>query len=311
MSRYKYTKYDLLHSLCKVHAPSGEEGSMKEFLISYINANKSGWKCEPEIITGPAFQDCLILRFGKPRTAIFAHMDSIGLTVRYQDQLVTIGSPDTDHPHQLVGHDQLGPVACTLRTSPEGNLYYEFGRPIGTGTSLVFNCHFRKTKDYITTCYLDNRLGIFCALEVAATLEDGLIIFSAYEEHGGGSVPFLVKHMVEQHHVRQALVADITWVTDGVHPGKGVVISMRDRNVPRREYIERILKHAGESGLDFQQEVEGAGSSDGREIQQAPYAVDWCFIGAAEQNVHSPDETVHKKDIDSMIDMYKYLMAKL
>ena len=43
----------------------------------------------------------------------------------------------------------------------------------------------------------------------------------------------------------------------------------------------------------------------------AEYAWDWCFVGAAEQNVHTPDEKVHKKDIQGMIDLYKGLMEKL
>ena len=38
---------------------------------------------------------------------------------------------------------------------------------------------------------------------------------------------------------------------------------------------------------------------------------DWCFIGAGEQNVHTPDEKVHKKDIDSMLQLYKMLMKEL
>jgi putative aminopeptidase FrvX len=65
------------------------------------------------------------------------------------------------------------------------------------------------------------------------------------------------------------------------------------------------------SGIAYQLEVEGSGSSDGRELQLSPYPIDWCFIGAAEKNVHTPNEMVHKNDIDSMIRMYKYLMREL
>ena len=41
------------------------------------------------------------------------------------------------------------------------------------------------------------------------------------------------------------------------------------------------------------------------------YPWDWCFVGAAEQNVHTPNEKVHKKDITGMIDLYKVLMKEL
>ena len=40
---------------------------------------------------------------------------------------------------------------------------------------------------------MDNRLGVWCALQVAKTLENGIICFSTYEEVGGGSVGFFGK----------------------------------------------------------------------------------------------------------------------
>jgi putative aminopeptidase FrvX len=93
--------------------------------------------------------------------------------------------------------------------------------------------------------------------------------------------------------------------------GKGVAISMRDRNIPRRSYVEKIIGIAEKSGVDYQIEVEGAGSSDGRELQLSPYPFDWCFVGAAEDHVHSPDEKVHKHDIVCMIALYQELMKTL
>ena len=110
--------------------------------------------------------------------------------------------------------------------------------------------------------------------------------------------------------VKQALISDITWITEGVTHGKGVAISMRDRNIPRRSYVQQIIKIAEASGIDFQLEVEGGGSSDGRELQLSPYPFD-CAVGAPEDNVHSPDEKVHKHDIDCMIALYKVLMEQL
>jgi putative aminopeptidase FrvX len=75
--------------------------------------------------------------------------------------------------------------------------------------------------------------------------------------------------------------------------------------------LERVIKLADESGIPYQLEVEAYGGSDGREIQLSRYAIDWCFIGAAEDNVHTPDEKVSLKDLESMILLYKYLMNRL
>ncbi|MFT6053678.1 MAG: putative aminopeptidase FrvX [Roseivirga sp.] len=302
--------FQLLKELCQIHAPSGNEVAMKEFILSYVKANADQWKVMPEVIADGDFQDCIMLKFGTPRTAIFAHMDSIGFTVRYNDQLVAIGGPKAESGYNLVGEDALGPVECKL-FEDEGHLYYKFPRAIARGTELVFKCDFRETEDYVQSCYLDNRLGVLNALKVAETLEDGVIAFSCWEEHGGGGVPYLAKHMYENWGVKQALISDITWITEGVGHGQGVAISMRDYSIPRRSYVERIIEIAQNSGIDHQIEVEGAGSSDGRELQLSPYPFDWCFVGAPEDHVHSPDEKVHKHDIDCMIELYKELMKAL
>jgi putative aminopeptidase FrvX len=169
----------------------------------------------------------------------------------------------------------------------------------------------RLNNDFIQAAYLDNRLGVYNAMKLCETLEDGVVVFSTYEEHGGGSVPFLLKFVYEKWLVRQALVSDITWVTDGVHHHEGVAISLRDKYIPRKAYLDRIIRLAEESGIPFQLEVEGNGGSDGREIQMSPYPIDWCFIGAAEENVHTPDEKVSLIDLESMLHMYRYLMKHL
>jgi putative aminopeptidase FrvX len=237
-------------------------------------------------------------------------MDSIGFTVRYGNELVKIGSPVCEDGFKLTGKDSKGEIECTLRTG-KNRLSCDYLRTIDPGTTLTFLPEFHETDDAVQCCYLDNRLGVYNCLRLMETLEDGLIIFSSGEEHGGGSVGFLTGFMVNEYNVRQALISDITWVTEGVKPGKGAAISIRDSGIPRKSYINKIIGLANDSGIPFQLEVEGAGGSDGSEIQHSPYAVDWCFIGAPEMNVHSPTETVHKADIESMLALYRVLMKSL
>ncbi|UOQ82948.1 M20/M25/M40 family metallo-hydrolase [Hymenobacter sp. 5414T-23] len=302
----------LLHTLCQIAAPSGNEAPLSEFLLNYIQQNKERWKTQPTVLQGEEFQDCIILVFGRPRTAVFAHIDSIGFTVRYGKQLVRIGGPDAETGYQLVGEDAQGKIECTLVVSErDGALTYEYEREIERGTELTFRCDFRETDTTVQSCYLDNRLGVWNALRLCETLQDGVIVFSCWEEHGGGSVAYLARYIYETYGVRQALISDITWVTEGVRPGKGVVISLRDSLIPRRSYVERIRRLAQEAGIPHQLEVEGSGGSDAKELQHGSQPWDWCFIGAPEDNVHSPDEIVDKRDIESMLALYQVLLQKL
>jgi putative aminopeptidase FrvX len=281
----------LLEELCNIHAPAGEEFTLTEFLLNYVTKNQTQWKVKPTLHYGKGFQDNIIMVFGKPRTAVFAHLDSIGFTVRYNNEIVKIGGPATNEGIVLVGEDSKGKIE--------------------RGTSLTFKVDFRDSDDFIQSCYMDNRLGVWNCLEVAKNLKNGIIVFSSWEEHGGGSAGYLGKFIQEKYGVMQALISDITWVTYGVEHGKGCAISLRDSGIPRKSFINKVIAIAKKTDINFQLEVEDAGGSDGNELQKSNYPWDWCFVGAPEDHVHSPNEKVHKADIKSMVDLYTVLLKEL
>jgi putative aminopeptidase FrvX len=312
----KKSSFSLLKELCAIPAPSGNELAMKEFLLNYIKINSKNWKHQPKIICGNGFQDNIMLIFGKPRTALFAHMDSIGFTVRYGKQLVKIGGPSIKSGYKLIGTDQKGKQEVELNLIENKQtgilkLEYKGKRDFERGTELIFKPNWRETSEYLKCCYMDNRLGIYAALKVAEKIKNGAIVFSTWEEHGGGSVSYLQKYLQEKYKIQQALICDISWISDGVHFAKGPVISMRDSLIPRRSYINKIISIAKKNSCAYQLEIEGSGGSDAKELQMAEYPWDWCFIGAAEENVHTPDEKVHKKDVEGMISLYDVLMKAL
>lgn len=307
--------WQLLKQLTSIRGASGDEGNIKEFLLQYIQTHSKNWFTQPIIIDDDKFQDNFILVFGKPTTAVYAHIDTIGFTVAYGKQLYKIGSPKCEEGSILVGSDSQGEIEAELLVIEDIDGYesyeYIFEREIDRGTILTFKPNFIETIDFIQSPYLDNRLGVWCALQIAQTLENGAIVFSTYEEHGGNSVSFCARYLYENYQIRQALICDITWVTEGVPHGKGVAISMRDGLIPRKKYIDKLITLAKSSGIDFQLEVESAGGSDGSTLQKSELLINWCFIGAPEDNVHSPSEKVHKHDISCMIQLYNFLLKKL
>jgi len=299
-----------LIELLEIQSVSSDESNIKQFLLNLIIERKHSWKVSPEIHHGPELHDCLLLKFGKPRAAVFAHMDTIGFMSRYENQLVPVGGPELIEGAVLVGKDSLGPIRCKLFIRDD-HIFHDFARAIDRGTLLSFEQDVQMDDEFIQAAYLDNRLGIYNALKLCETLENGWVVFSTYEEHGGGSMPYILRYIQETSPVNQALISDITWVTEGILHGKGVAISIRDKFIPRKKYIDRVIELAEKSKIPFQLEVEGHGASDGREVQFSPYAIDWCFIGAPEDNVHTPYEKVALSDLEAMIGMYQYLMAQL
>lgn len=307
--------FSILEKLVEVRGASSDEERIKAYVLGFVLEQMSTWKVQPKILDGEEFQDQLVLVFGQPKTAIFAHYDTIGYTVGYGDDLIKIGGPALLDGVKLVGEDSNGDVEAevVLYEDENGRTYphYVSDQPIERGTILTYKPNFRETEEYIQSPYMDNRLGVFVALEVAKTLENGVIVFSTYEEHGGNSVAYVAQYLQQKYGIRQALISDITWATDGVKQGEGVAISMRDSGLPRRSYLNRIIELAKKSGISYQLEVESAGGSDGGMIQKSQVLWDWCFIGAAEDHVHSPEEIVHKTDILCMIELHTYLMKHL
>ena len=304
----------LLKELVEIRGASGDESQIKTFLINYIKENQHNWLTQPKIITDEAFQDSFILVFGKPRTAIFAHIDTIGFTVGYGNNLIKIGGPKIIDGIELVGSDSQGEIATELmiiESENQNEITYISDRELDRGTILTFKPNFILNESYVQSPYLDNRLGVWNALKVCETLKDGIVAFSTYEEVGGGTVGYIGNYIFRNYGVRQALISDITWVTRGVKHGAGVAISLRDSGIPRRSYLNRITELAKVSNIPYQLEVESAGGSDGTALQKSDIPFDWCFIGAPEDNVHTPEEKVFISDITAMVNMYKMLMTHL
>jgi putative aminopeptidase FrvX len=305
----------LLKKLTSIRGASSDETTIKKFLIKHITENQSYWKTKPTISDTSELHDNLILVFGKPRTVIYAHIDTIGFSVSYENQLVKIGGPDIIDGTPLVGKDSKGNIETELMIIEQENdrpiIKCVYDREIDRGTILTYKPNFRETETTIQSPYLDNRLGVWTALKIAETLKDGIIVFSTYEEHGGNSIGYISNLLYNKYKIKQALICDITWLTDHVIPGKGVVISLRDSMLPRKSFLDKIIKLAKKSGVEYQLEVESAGGSDGSSLQKSELLIDWCFIGAGEDNVHTCNEIVSKYDIMCMVEMYRYLMKKL
>jgi len=305
----------LLEELIQIRGTSGDETKIKEFILNYIEENKHHWKANVKVYSGDDFQDSIVLVFGKPKTALYAHIDTIGFTVGYHNNLIKIGSPKIMDGIKLVGSDSQGEIETELMVieneDEQIQLKCEYKRPIDRGTNLSFKPNFILTKEYVQSPYLDNRLGVLNALTVATDIENGAIVFSTYEEHGGGSAGFLGRFLYDKYAVRQALISDITWVTEGIIHKGGVAISMRDKSIPRRSYLNKIINIAEKYKIQYQLEVESAGGSDGSFLQSSDLPIDWCFIGAPEDNVHSPHERIFINDVEEMIKFYKVLMKEL
>ena len=85
----------------------------------------------------------------------------------------------------------------------------------------------------------------------------------------------------------------------------------RDSGIPRRKFLNTIIEIAQKYNIPYQLEVEDSGGSDGNVLNRSSLPFQWCFIGAAEDNVHSPFEKVAIQDFKAMLNLYKKLLLSL
>lgn len=315
--------YQLLKQLCTIPATAGDEGEMTQFILKYFAEHSKSFKTVPQVLSGAGFQDMVIAIFGEPRTAIFAHMDTVGYCVTYNKELIKVGNPKAEHGTTLQGYIDGKLERCKLTiekpkgkkkktdAAPVEKYKYEGRHNYEPGTPLTYVPEWKETKQFLKCAYMDDRLGVWNALQQAHTLENGAIVFSTYEEAGGGGTQFAGRFLQEKYGVQQALISDVTLLSPQIKHNKGVAISMRDRGIPRQSFIRKIIAIAKEQGIAHQLEVENAGGSDGTSLQHSSYAWDWCFIGPPEDHYHQPGEKVAKADIEAMVNLYRVLMASL
>jgi putative aminopeptidase FrvX len=294
---------DLLTQLQQIPGPSGDEGRIADFLDARCRALPG--------VTVQRFGDLLLAVRGEPRVAIFAHIDTIGFTQGYGRDLIPIGGPRPEDGDELL--EVGGPGEARIKVQKEGEprrwrLSRKEGRP---GSRWVYAAPLRVEAEEISGPYLDNRAGVWNALQTLERCKDVAVVFTPGEEHSGRGALIGARLIHHELGVTRALISDITWHTKGVKCGKGPAISFRDRSVPRQRYLDEVLAAATDSGVPFQREVESDGGSDGSQIERSTFPIDWVFVGAPQKRPHTTQEKCRISDLHAMANLYAHLVPAL
>lgn len=303
---------DTLLELLAIPGVSGDEGAIADWLESLV----SSW----EGVSLTRIGDNVLAVKGNPKTAIFAHTDTIGYTLSYRDALIPVGSPLPEDRDQLrcadgltgrlrirEGKDKSG-IRVELR-----NVVNPKGKEVEAvpGSRWVYARKPKIDNGFITSPYLDNRAGVWTALRALYRSPNIAVAFTTGEEQHGHGARVCADWLYRTHAITQSLIADLTWHTEDTPCGKGVVISLRDAFSPRQRFLDRIVSLAQESKILHQKEIQSTGSSDGGHILRSAVPMDWVFIGAPEMEPHTSREQANLADLDAMTDLLTFLVGAL
>lgn len=294
---------ELLAELQQIPGPSGDEGAVADRVeqlareVPGVRINRTG--------------DLLLAVRGKPRVAVLAHMDTVGFTQAHRRLLYGIGTPEPAGGEEL-RETRTGAVARLERGFGErGPTWRLKGRKGEPGSRWVFAAPLRVRKDRVLGPYLDNRAGVWNGLRVLGRCTDVAVAFTVGEEHSGRGAAIAGRMLSTGLRIHRALISDITWHTRSVRCGRGPVVSLRDRSLPRQRFLDRVLEIARGSGVPFQVEVQQEGGSDGSILDRSGYPVDWVFVGAPQKRPHTAREECRISDLEGMTALHCALVEGL
>lgn len=295
---------DLLWQLLATDGPSGDEGALADWLEDYVGRE---W---PHVHLERLGDSLLAVRGEKPALAVFAHTDTTGFTLGHGRELIPIGGP-APRDKEAIRPAGAPDAGNRLRFRKTGGWKLSGKTDAAPGSRWVYATEPKRAGDEITAPYLDNRAGVWAALQVLARCPSVAVAFTVGEELSGQGAFVCARRLAERFGITQALISDITWHTAHVHCGDGVAVSLRDRFVPRQRFLDRVLALAEASGIPFQREIESSGGSDGASIERSGVPMEWVFIGAPEKKPHTSVERVAISDLRGMADMLVALVNGL
>lgn len=327
--------FDYLKNLCLIDGISGDEGRVREYIISEIDG-----KCTYEV---DPMGNLLVFKKGKKepknKVMISAHMDEVGFIVTYICdngflKFINVGGVD---PKIAVGravrvgenniNGVIGNKAVHLCHGEEENtvpkldkLYIDIGakdkeeaeKYVSVGDNVHFISDFIEFgEDKIKAKAIDDRFGCAIMLKmIDSDLEyDTHFAFLVQEEvgcRGAGAAVFSIRP-------DYAIVLEATTASDisGVSnedrvcvQGKGAVVSFMDRStVYNRELFKGAFALADKNNILIQTKTTVAGGNDAGAIHKACSGVYTIAVSLPCRYIHSGTSVGDKKDMKSCYDL--------
>lgn len=328
---------ELLKQLCLLDGISGDEGAVREFVISQIKDY-----CDYRV-------DNLgnIIAFKKGKNAplkkvlVDAHLDEVGLIITHIEQngflrFKTVGGIDTSalmFRRVLINQKVTGVIGgkpvhlCDSEDRKKlpnaDNLYIDIGVTtalqakllVSVGDSAVMCSDFTISGDKILTKALDDRVG--CAVLIELLKQDAeydfYASFSVQEEvglRGAGVAAFTVEPDA-------AIVIDGTTAADvaGVAPakqvcrqGEGAVVSFMDGATSYdREYYNAALS----SGIKAQSKCAVAGGNNAGSIHLSRGGVRAVALSVPCRYIHTSGSVADINDVIAVRDLTRYMINQI
>lgn len=279
---------------------------------------------------------------------IAAHMDEVGLMVRYISKqgylyFIPIGglTEATIQDQEVRSGDTYGVVGSTPphllekgQTQKLENMFIDIGAKdadevaemgIKIGSTFVLNSEYREIGDYIMGKALDDRAGLAAMVEAIDGMvgRDDVTIYivgSTQEEVGLTGV----RGAVDKYQPRVTIAIDVTMAGDNpavpeikapVKCGEGPVLVIADgagRGILADVQLNQCIEHiAEERDIPIQMEVSSGGTTDATMMQIIGEGRKATVLSIPTRYIHSPRTVMHKADYSSLVSLLRGILLDL
>lgn len=309
-----------LKELCTLGGISGDEGDIREYIISRINGS-----CEYETDN---LGNLIVHKKGRRPTSkklmLAAHMDEVGMIITSYKNDATLGFSAVggvdagvvagrnvlvgkEKIHGVIGSPAIHNLTAEERKQPHkiSNLRIDIGasdceeakRYVSLGDSVIFDSEFTELgSDYCKCRAIDDRAGCAILLDIALSeVEfDLTLVFTVQEEVGARGAKAAAFSVNPDY----ALVLETTTAADipGVSGekrvcilGNGAVVGFMDRStIYDKELFNLAFDIANEKDIKIQAKTMIAGGNDSGAIHTSRGGVKTLAISVPVRYLHSP-----------------------
>lgn len=328
---------ELLKQLCSLDGTSGDEGAVRQFVISQIKDF-----CEYSVDN---LGNIIAFKKGKKtpvkKVLIDAHLDEVGLIITHIEKdgflrFKTVGGIDTAAlmMHRvLINGKTLGVIGGKPVHLCEGDerkklpdadkLYIDIGaktddeakKLISVGDCAVMCSDFIVSGNKIITKALDDRVGCLVLIDLLKqdAEYDFYASFSVQEEvglRGAGVVAYTVNPdaAIVIDGTTAADVADVAQAKQVCRQGEGAVVSFMDGATSYdREYYNAALS----SGIKAQSKCAVAGGNNAGAIHLSRGGVKTVALSVPCRYIHTSNSVCDMRDVIAVRDLAKYMINKI
>uniref|UniRef100_A0A7C4XLN7 M42 family peptidase n=1 Tax=candidate division WOR-3 bacterium TaxID=2052148 RepID=A0A7C4XLN7_UNCW3 len=329
---------ELIKRLCEAYGPSGREDKIRKIIESEIKPYCK--RIEIDALGNLiAYKEPIRKGQTSKRIMFCAHMDEIGLIVKYIDRqgflrFTNIGGIFPDrliNQRVIFENGTMGIIGVetkpeTPKPVPLENMFIDIGargdkeakRFVKIGDIATFFQTFGILNKKIVAKAMDDRIGCWILIEVLKRVKNNkdelYFVFSVQEELGSRGAR-TGAFSVNPHY---AIAVDVTATGDtpespkmAVELGKGVALKIKDSAFLTSSFIkERLILYAQKLKIPFQLEILEKGTTDASVIQLIREGVQSGVLSVPTRYVHSPNEVCEINDARAAIKLLAYCAEK-